>query len=190
MSDIILTNISISFAEKRVLNNFSHTFKEGSYTSLMGASGSGKTTLLRVMLGLETPQSGTVTGVPEKVSVVFQEDRLSESYSLFSNMKMVTGKTVSADTIREHLEELGLGAELKTPVRVLSGGMKRRAAIARAVLFGGDVFFIDEAFKGLDEDTKADTMEYFKRHTAGKTVIAVTHDPDEAEFFGGEVLEL
>ena len=190
MSDIKVAGLRVSYGDKKVFDGFDAVFPEGRLTCVMGPSGCGKTTLLRVLMGFLVPDAGTVESVPRKKSAVFQEDRLSEDFSVLSNIRMVTGKRVSRETIAAHLGELGLGSELLTPVRELSGGMKRRAAIARAVLFGGDAVFLDEAFKGLDEGTKTLTMDYFLRHTAGKTVVAVTHDPEEAVYMKGRVLRL
>ena len=88
------------------------------------------------------------------------------------------------------LRDLGLGDSLRQPVRTLSGGMKRRVAILRALCAPYDVLFCDEPFKGLDEGTKGRAMEYFQKHTQGRTVILVTHEKNEANFLKGQLLLL
>ena len=88
------------------------------------------------------------------------------------------------------LRDLGLGDSLRQPVRTLSGGMKRRVAILRALAAEYDVLFCDETFKGLDQATKAQVLDYFLARTQGKTVLVVTHDPEEAKSLGGHTLLL
>ena len=189
MTHLILENICKAYGEKTVLENFSHTFPAGKRTCIMGPSGCGKTTLLRIILGLEIPDRGTLTGRPEQVSAVFQENRLFEAFSALSNLAAVCphgDKQVMAD----HLTELGLGDSLHKPVRTLSGGMKRRVAIARAVLAPGELMILDEPFTGLDKDTKAVVLDYLKDHTQGRTLILVTHDPAERDALADEVLDM
>lgn len=187
---IKFNHIRKSFADKPVLKDFTLEIKEGETVVFMGPSGVGKTTLLRIAAGLENPDSGEVTGIPEKKAFVFQEDRLAEDYSVASNIKMASSARISAEVLEKHLEELGLAGEAKNKVRKLSGGMKRRVAIARAVVADADIIFLDEPFKGLDDELKTKVMDYVKIHTAGKTVLAVTHDLKEAEYMGGRKVSL
>ena len=187
--NLVLEHISKAYGEKTVLKDFSHTFPAGKRTCIMGPSGCGKTTLLRIILGLETPDKGTMTGRPERVSAVFQENRLFEDFSALSNLAAVChhgDKQVMAD----HLTELGLGDSLHKPVRTLSGGMKRRVAVARAVMAPGELIVLDEPLTGLDKDTKATVLAYLKRHTQDRTLILVTHDPAERDALADIVVEL
>ena len=101
-----------------------------------GPSGLGKTTLLRCVAGLETPDAGAVTGVPRRLGYVFQEDRLCDNFSAVANIRLVTGRTLPEKAILQHLEELGLSDSVRLPVSQLSGGMRRRVAIARACAAG------------------------------------------------------
>ena len=187
--NLVLEHISKAYGEKTVLQDFSHTFPAGKRTCIMGPSGCGKTTLLRIILGLETPDGGTISGRPARVSAVFQENRLFEDFSALSNLAAVChhgDKQVMAD----HLTELGLGDSLHKPVRTLSGGMKRRVAIARAVLAPGELVILDEPFTGLDKDTKEVVLGYLKHHTQGRTLILVTHDPAERDALAEEILDM
>ena len=185
---IELKNLNKAFGEKQVLKNLNWTIPEGSTSVIMGPSGGGKTTLLRILLGLEQADSGTVSGLEGKrLSAVFQEDRLCENVSAISNLRLVN-PALSRKSAESMLAKLGLGDALRQPVRELSGGMKRRVAIARALCTEYDVLLADEPFKGLDEETKRRTMEFFSESVQGKTVIIVTHDPSEAEILEGRIL--
>ena len=189
MTDLILENICKAYGEKTVLQDFSHVFPAGKRTCIMGPSGCGKTTLLRIILGLETPDTGTITGKPERVTAVFQENRLFEDFSALSNLAAVCPHG-DKHTMADHLTELGLGDSLHKPVRTLSGGMKRRVSIARAVLAPGDLVILDEPFTGLDKDTKDVVLHYLKHHTQGRTLLVVTHDPAERDALADEVLDM
>lgn len=187
---IKFNNIRKSFGDRLVIKNFSLDIKDGEFIAIMGPSGSGKTTLLRIAAGLENADSGEISGIPERKAFVFQEDRLAEDYSVESNMKMASRKKIPEAEIETHLEELGLAGEIKTKVRKLSGGMKRRVAIARAILADADVIFLDEPFKGLDNELKKNVMDYVKKYSAGKTVLMVTHDRTEADYMTKHIISL
>lgn len=193
MQNVRITNISKTYGDKQVLNSISKEFTAGETTVIMGASGCGKTTLLRILLGLEMPDNGEVIGMPEKVSVLFQEDRLCEDVSAYENIALVLERKktrVQKDAQRHKIEQeaaqVGITAEdLTQNVMELSGGMRRRIALLRALLYDADCVILDEPFKGLDAATKQIVMQYVKEKTAGKTTFLVTHDAAEADFFGG-----
>ncbi len=187
---MILKNIFKSFGSKKVLNGLTVEFKRGSRTCVMGASGSGKTTLLNIIMGLEHPDSGEIIGVPSSVAAVFQEDRLCEPYSAVANVLAVTGKTVDRDKIVAMLRELGLEGSEYLPVNTLSGGMRRRVALARALLAKSELIILDEPFKGLDEDTRHIVIDVINRYTAGKTLIVSTHDIRDFADLDAEIFNL
>lgn len=190
MSGIILKNINKSFGENAVLRDFSIAFPEGKITCLMGKSGCGKTTLLNIMLRLIKPDAGTVSGMPKRVSVVFQEDRLCEEFSAVTNIKFVVGNTVPESRIRVALAELGLEESADMPVSELSGGMKRRVTLARALLYPSSVILMDEPFKGLDEDTRYSVCKAVLEYARGKTMVIVTHDEDEAKLLNADIIRM
>lgn len=189
MTDLILEHIHKRYGEKVVLRDFSARFPAGTCTCIMGPSGCGKTTLLRLILGLEEADGGTISGRRFPMSAVFQENRLFEDFSALSNVSAVCARGSRQEAARQ-LSALGLAGSLHAPVRTLSGGMKRRVAIARAVLAPGELLILDEPFTGLDRDTKAVVLDYLKAHTQGRTLLLVTHDPAERDALANQVLEM
>ena len=176
--EIRMEGVWKSFGDKTVLRDVSMAFPQGSVTCLMGPSGCGKTTLLRIVMGLVKPDRGRVSGVPEGISVLFQEDRLCQGFSPVANVRLVTGRSVPEEEIRELLGRLGLEDSLDLPARELSGGMSRRAALCRALLASGDRLILDEPCQGLDPETRE------------RTLLFVTHDSREAALLGGTVRRL
>ena len=189
-TDVRAEHLYKRFGDKPVLENVSLTVPEGAVVCLMAPSGWGKTTLLRCVAGLEAPDSGTVRDVPERVGYVFQEDRLCGHMNAVENVRLATGRRMDLATIEAHLTELGLGDQLRQPAEELSGGQRRRVAIARAVCFSGGLLLLDEPFKGLDEANRRAAMDAVRAVSDDKTVLLVTHDAAEAEFFGGNRLSV
>ena len=184
MQDIVIRGLSKAFDGKQVLRDFSAVLPAGQVTGLMAPSGAGKTTLLRILMGLETPDRGTIPGLQGlRLSAVFQEDRLCENLNLESNLRLVT-PTLSRAAAEEALTAVGLTDCLHQPTRELSGGMRRRVTILRALLAEYDLLFLDEPFKGLDRETKEVVMADTRRRCDGRTVLFVTHDPTELEAMG------
>ncbi len=198
MQNVRITNISKAYGDKQVLNRISKEFPSGETTVIMGASGCGKTTLLRILLGLEMPDNGEVTGMPEKAAVLFQEDRLCEDASAYENIALVLERKrtrVQKDAQRRKIEQeaaqVGITAEdLRQNIMELSGGMRRRIALLRALLYEADCVVLDEPFKGLDAATKQIVMQYVKEKVTSRTTFLVTHEQAEADFFGGNIWNL
>lgn len=175
-----ISHLCKSFGDKAVLADVSLTLSDGEIACLMAPSGWGKTTLLRCIAGLEKPDRGEISDLPARIAYVFQEDRLCEGFSAVDNVRLVTGKALSDDEICRHLTELGLGESLGQSVRELSGGMRRRVAICRAVCYGGGLLLLDEPFKGLDDDARQRTADYILRHRGRAGIVCVTHDRADA----------
>lgn len=189
--DIVIIGLTKSYEDKQVLNDFNARFFQGSTTCIMGDSGCGKTTLLNILLGFIEPDDGVIKGLPERIGVVYQEDRLCEAFSAVSNIHLVTGNHHTKDEFRAVLARLGIAAEdADKPVCEFSGGMKRRVAIARALMYDCDLLLFDEAFKGLDGETKRLVMDCTKELAHDRTIILVTHDPQEAEYLGGVLIRM
>lgn len=186
MQDIVIENLYKAYEGKPVLDHFSATLSAGSITGLMAPSGAGKTTLLRLLMGLETPDSGTITGLAGvRLSAVFQEDRLCDNLSAVSNIRLVN-PLLSVQEVERALERVGLSDALWQPARALSGGMRRRVAILRALLAEYDFLLLDEPFKGLDKTTKEIVMADTRQRIRGRTVLFVTHDASELEALGAD----
>ena len=186
---IVFQSVSKSFGDVRVLENFSATFSEGSRTFIMGPSGCGKTTLLRLAMGLEKPSQGSVLA-PKRISAVFQENRLLDPFTPRVAVEMTAAKGTSRKDIDECLTALGLGKDLSRPVKEFSGGMKRRVSVARALLAPGDALILDEPFTGLDDGTREEVAAVILRYLRGRTLLAVTHDEEDAALFDAKILHL
>jgi NitT/TauT family transport system ATP-binding protein len=189
---ISIRNLTKVYGEKRVLEELSLSLEEGTTTCLMGDSGIGKTTLCHILLGLITADHGTIEGLDGKqTAAVFQEDRLCEQLTAIQNVALVKKGKPDLAAIEQELEQVGIDrATAIKPVSQLSGGQKRRVAILRALLAESDLLCLDEPLKGLDKKTKAKVMQYMKVKTEGKTVLLITHDQQEADYFGGRRMSL
>ena len=177
MENICLNNVSKSFGHKKVFQHLNLTINSGEITCIMAPSGVGKTTLLRIVMGLEKIDSGCITGQKGKrFSAVFQEERLCEY--------------LAVETVRQEMDKLGLSDCLGQPVSELSGGMRRRVSILRALLAEYDILCLDEPFQGLDNARREQALAYVKQKTAGKTVLFVTHDEKEVLWLGAKKIVL
>jgi len=189
---IALRGVTKRFGEQVVLDGLDLDLADGGVTAVMGPNGSGKTTLARLVLGLTTPDGGAITGLAcRRGAVTFQEDRLCDQLTAVRNVRLVLDRSVSTTAVVTELSRVGLdGESLAKPVRDLSGGQRRRVAIVRALMADADLVVLDEPFKGLDADGKAVVMAYVRERRAGRTMLLITHEPSEAEYFGARVVEL
>ncbi|MDR2166504.1 MAG: ATP-binding cassette domain-containing protein [Clostridiales bacterium] len=188
---IELIGLNKAFGDKRVLSDFSLRLERG-ITCIMGPSGKGKTTIVNILAGLIRPDSGEVNIPPDtKFSFVFQEDRLLEWESALTNVTFVTAhpKQNVAKAL-ELLAEADLSDSVNKRARELSGGMKRRVTICRALIADYDIIILDEPFKGLDAKIKPRIMDMVRNHTQGKFALIITHDPAEAEYLGGRLIDI
>lgn len=185
-----MDNVTKHFEDTIICVDFSMQAAGGEAVALMGPSGKGKTTLLRMLLKLEVPDCGWIEADEQEMAVVFQEDRLCEKVSVYHNLAMVCRTPEQQGQIEQVLGGLGLAGCAGKKAGVLSGGMKRRVAIARALLADRQILLLDEPLKGLDEITKAAVMEFLKEKVQGRTVLYVTHEEAEAEYFGCRVIRI
>ena len=189
-ADIAVTDVCKSYGDKKVLVDFSRIFECGKTYCICGESGAGKTTLLRLIMRLEKADSGQITGLSQKkIAAVFQEDRLLDYADAVSNIRLVNTDNDRSAVISA-MNAVGLTDCENQPVTELSGGMRRRVAILRAVLSDFDLLLLDEPFKGLDEHSKELTVNLIKEKTIGKTVIIVSHDISEAAMMSAEIVNL
>ncbi len=175
---IKITDLCVKYDNNTVIDNLSYIFSNGVSYAIMGESGVGKTTLINALAGLIPTSGGAIETDFKRPALVFQEDRLFPWLTALENVELVCNNRELAE---ELLSRLLPDKESKNKYPdELSGGMKQRVAVARALAYDPDVVFLDEPFKGLDEETRiatrALTFEAFK----GKTLILITHDKDDA----------
>lgn len=185
-----LKNICKAFGTNEVLRDISIIIPKGSRVLISAPSGRGKTTLLRIMMGLEKPDSGEVKNRPQRQAAVFQEDRLPEEFTPVNCVRMTAAHGVTKDMIHAHLAAVGLEGHCDKPVSQLSGGMRRRVAIVRAVMSGADTVYFDEPFTGLDDATKKLVIEYILNNCEGRTLVFVSHCPDDAKLLNAKELRI
>jgi NitT/TauT family transport system ATP-binding protein len=208
-ANLDIDNVSHVYAtpgggDLRVLDNISFHVKAGEFIAIIGASGSGKTTLLRIIAHLIAPTAGAISidGKPVerpggKVSFVFQRDSLWPWRTVMANTTYgleIRGMERSAAErqAQEYLDLVGLnGFEAYYPHQ-LSGGMRQRVNLARALAVDPDVLLMDEPFAQLDAQTREIMQLELTRiwQETGKTILFVTHQIDEAVFLGDRVVTL
>ena len=186
-----------------VLDKINLEIDEGEMVCVLGPSGCGKSTLLRIVAGFDTFDSGSVLIDDKEVDgpisdhiFVFQSSALFPWMTVWDNvglgLRMVKDKKERNEKMREYIEMVELeGFEYHYPHQ-LSGGMKRRAELARALAVNPDVLFMDEPFTGLDFLTHMRMREEVvnMHEYLGKTIIFVTHDIDDALIMGDRVVVL
>lgn len=189
--EIRLNGINKSFGRQNVLKNVNLTVKSGIPKCIMGTSGAGKTTLLKIVLGMMKPDSGQVI-IPDgkRISAVFQEDRLIEDADVYTNIYCVLGGAFDRRIVDKHLEMTGLCGTGDKTVNELSGGMKRRIAVIRAILADSEIIVLDEAFKGLDNESRDIVIRYIRKYCVDKVIILVSHDRTEGEKMGADIVDL
>ena len=172
---IELKNVSKSFDGKKVLDSFSSVFDKGGYL-LKGPSGIGKTTCIMLILGLLKPEEGEVK-VPAgtRFAVCFQENRLFEKETALTNVTAVN-ENVSEEDAKAAILELLPSDALDKKAGKLSGGMKRRLAVIRAMLHDSDCVILDEPFTGLDDESRTKTIAFIRKHLNGRLLIVTSHD--------------
>lgn len=191
--ELKVNHLSKSFGTLNVFMQVNLSLHSGQVYCLMGSSGSGKTTFLRILLELEEADSGSMEGLQgTRASAVFQENRLCESFTPVDNITMVIpGRSSrSRKQAREELLRLLPEEALSRPVSTLSGGMKRRVAIVRALSVPCDMILMDEPFTGLDENTKLTVIQYIKEKTRDKLVIISTHQEEDVALLNGTLIKL
>ena len=172
---LIIRDLCKAYNGKMVLNRLSFTASAG-LTIITGASGAGKTTLLRILMGLENADSGTIAPDSLRWAAVFQEDRLLLQLDAAGNLRFALGAAYDAKRSNEMLDALGLDDVGNKRVRDFSGGMKRRLALARALLAPADAIALDEPFTGMDAKNRAIAVQCILRAAAQKIVLITAHD--------------
>lgn len=181
-----LNHVTKTYGSQTVLADFSLSVAAGERICLLGPSGIGKTTVLRLLMGLEKPDAGEAAGIDGiRFSAVFQENRLLPWYTAKQNLRLFAGR--DADL---WLERVGLSDAADKLPDALSGGMKRRLALARALAQPFDALLLDEPLNGLDAGTADRMAGLIDRAAEGKTLVIVTHEEALAEKLGCRIVRV
>ncbi|HET8799101.1 MAG TPA: ABC transporter ATP-binding protein [Thermoanaerobaculia bacterium] len=189
---VALRNVSMAFGAMRVLENIDLTVDAGEFVCLLGPSGCGKSTLLNIVGGFVKPAGGSVTIDGEPVTApdprrifVFQERGVFPWLTVEENIGFGLFKLRDAqqrERIAHYVQLVGLAGFEKAYPRELSGGMKQRLEVARALAVNPDVLYLDEPFGALDSITRMQMRRELLRiwQAERKTILFVTHDIDES----------
>ncbi len=183
---IQLNNLCKAYGDKVIFDNYTRTAEFNGILIIQGKSGLGKTTLMRLLAGLEKADKGEITHSADKISFMFQEDRLIPFVTVLKNLTAVCEK----EKALKYLKLMGLESEKDNSPASLSGGMRRRVALARALCFESELVILDEPFKGLDEALKNEICEIIKEESKKRDFIIISHDSEDAEKLNAEIIEL
>ena len=202
---VSIQDLTKSFDGKIVLNHISFDVREGEFLSVLGPSGCGKTTLLRILIGLETADSGKIVKEGRDISGLPCSERgmgiVFQNYALFPNMTVLQNveyaltlrpdtKKTARETAMKTLEQVGLADQMNKRPNQLSGGQQQRVAIARTLATNPDVILLDEPISALDvanrEIMKAELKTLQKKFNA--TMLFITHDQEEAFFLSDRIM--
>lgn len=183
--------INKAFGEKKVFEDFKIEIEEGKITCILGPSGVGKSTLLNIFAGL-TSYEGEIVDLTQKVAYVFQEPRLIPYLTARENLRYAFGENVKEEEIVDILQRIELTDFENRKAGVLSGGEKRRVAIARAFLSDAPLLLMDEPFSSLDTGLKIRLIHAFAKlwNIRPRTTILVTHDLEEALMLADRIIVL
>ncbi len=210
---IKVEHLSLSLAGQPVLRDVNFILEDGHNLLIVGRSGSGKTVLIKTLMGLFHPDSGSVivdgvdvhadknhpnTGIWQSFAMVFQNSALLDSYTVFQNvaLPLYERNARDFDAIRERvvscLAVVGLEGILDKYPSELSGGMRKRVGIARALVYDPRYIIFDEPVSGLDPITSAEILYYLAQIVASvnATAITITHETSELEAIGDQTLFL
>ena len=190
-ADVEFVGLCKAYGANRVLRDVTFTLEGGSVNCLMAPSGSGKTTLFRVLLELERADAGCVRGAESgRIAMMFQEDRLCATLTAVENVALVLPPTTRRRAVADLLARILPAECLEQPVMELSGGMRRRVSLARAMAFPSDLVVLDEPFTGLDSQTRQRVIEYVLAERAGRTLLVATHGEQDAALLGARLITL
>ncbi len=192
---LTLSDIAKTFGEKTILKNFSYSFPTTGIFAITGDSGIGKTTLLRLIAGLDKKYTGSICGGGfENCSFVFQEYRLFPKLTAYENVALTAYQkaTNSEKTMAKNMiSSLGFtDSEMNLYPDELSGGMKQRISIARAILKKTPILILDEPTKEIDPELRSKVLELIKKESDTRLVLIVTHNQNDIDDLDARVLSL
>lgn len=186
-------NVCFAYGKKQVLTDLSFTLSDGEILAVMGESGCGKSTLLQLVAGFLKPKSGIILNQACKISYAFQEPRLFPWLTVTENLRAVLSDKDTADSrIADALDTVSLSDAAHLYPDELSGGMKSRASLARALAYGGDLYLLDEPFAALNEELRAELSIKIRERIrqSDASAILVTHQRADAELMADRILAL
>ena len=200
-ASVTVANVTVRHAGGVLaVDDISFTVAPGEFLAIVGPSGCGKSSLLRAIAGLIPPARGEVafgSGPHTRLGFVFQSDALFPWKTAQANIELAlrlagTGANTAHARSRHLLTEVGLADAADRYPAQLSGGMRKRVALARALAYDPAIFLMDESFSALDAQTRIQVGNFFLRllERSGQTVIFVTHDIEEAVALADRVLVL
>lgn len=198
MAILKIEKLNKKFENLKVIEDVSFSIEDGEFIVLFGPNGCGKTTLLKLIAGLLKPTSGKINlGTDKKISFVFQEDRLFPWKTVYENLDVVAknflpDEKIRKATIKKYLDLVGLWEFKDYFPNKLSGGMKQKVALARALVIEPKIILMDEPFGALDiysrEKLQKETLKIWKE--TKKSIIFVTHNIDEALLMSQRIILL
>ncbi len=178
---IEIRDLNKKYVDRVVFSHFDLKVADGERVYISGASGSGKTTLFRILTGLEK-YTGEVR-ISERPAVVFQEPRLFENRTVLENLLIFSPEKREKATEKalETLEKLGIGETADAFPEELSGGMKQRVSLARALTSGRRDLFLDEPFSALDETSRELALKAVEEYigNTGGTLLLISHQKED-----------
>lgn len=183
---IQINNLTKKYGNKIIFDNFTKKLDFENILIIKGDSGIGKTTLMRLVAGLEKADSGEIIMDINKISFMFQEDRLIPFVSVLKNLTAVCKE----ETAKRYLKLMGLEQEKDSSPLSLSGGMSRRVSLARALCFDSELVILDEPFKGLDDSLKQEICKVIKEESKKRGFIIISHDAEDATLLDAKIIEL
>jgi len=193
---VAIKNVSIAFGERTVLEDFDVDISAGEFVAIVGRSGCGKSTLLRSVVGLETPQTGTIIlgnvrehNCKPDVRVMFQDSRLLPWRRILPNV-MLGLEPALIPRARKVLAQVGLAERANDWPATLSGGQRQRVALARALVHDPNLLLLDEPLGSLDALTRIEMQQLIEDvwRNRGFTAMLVTHDVAEAVSLADRVI--
>ncbi|MBQ9142017.1 MAG: ATP-binding cassette domain-containing protein [Lachnospiraceae bacterium] len=169
---VSLVGVCKAYQDKKVLEDITKQYQKGKTYYFNSPSGSGKTTLFRLLAGLERPDKGTIESKLRSRAFLFQEDRLCEEYNALKNVELVTG---DRELAKQHLLQLLEEEDIYKPCKALSGGMKRRVALARTMAVSAELILLDEPYNGLDEANRIKVRDYIQKYSKDSILMIASH---------------
>ncbi|MCH5209177.1 MAG: ATP-binding cassette domain-containing protein [Oscillospiraceae bacterium] len=203
MSIVSVNNVTKKFRENTVLNNVSLELEAGTVTGLVGRNGSGKTMLMKCVLGLVSPNSGSITvrgkcvgkdiDIPENVGVILETPGFLPNFSGYNNLMQLAKirRKIGKAEVRAAIERVGLNPDDKKHVGKYSLGMRQRLGLAQAIMEDPDLLILDEPMNGLDKDGVKDMRQYLLDLKAqGKTILIASHSAEDIDVLCDTVCEM